>query len=327
MDKVYKVGIMGTANIARRSLIPTFVSSDRFEVYAIASRSMEKAKELSEQCGAGVAYGNYQDLCDDSQIDLIYCPLPTGLHFEWIMKALKSGKHVMSEKSLGRNFTEVSQMVDLARRQNLLLIENFQFRFHSQNIWARKLLESGTLGDVRCFRAQFGFPPFPDGEDNIRYKAALGGGALLDAGAYTLKAMQFLLPDHDFKLKAASLFTPKGMEVDIHGGIYLDSALGVTAELAFGFDNFYQCGYEIWCSKGRLTTNRAFTAPANYNPVMFVERQGERQEVTLPCDNHFSNMVSHIAKCIDTKNHEEEYQQDLLQSKYITEVQQYVYGK
>ena len=84
-------------------------------------------------------------------------------------------------------------MVDLARRQNRLLMETFQFRFHAQHAVVKEILASGLIGDIRCFRSAFGFPPFPDGKANIRYQKALGGGALLDAGAYTIKAATFML--------------------------------------------------------------------------------------------------------------------------------------
>lgn len=243
MIKKYKVGVLGCAHIAIRSLLPAFSSSERFELAGIASRDFHKA-QLAAAPYHCVAYGSYEELLDNEDIELVYIPLPTGLHYEWIHKALEKGKHVMSEKSLSCTYDEVRELVELACDKHLLLIENFQFRFHSQHVWVKEFLERHELGDLRCFRCSFGFPPFED-RNNIRYSKSLGGGSLLDAGAYTLKAMQFILPDCSFSLRSASLYQPSDMEVDLYGGAYLDSPQGVIAELAFGFDNYYQCGYEF----------------------------------------------------------------------------------
>lgn len=325
MVKKYKMGVLGCAHIAIRSLLPAFSASDRFELAGIASRDFHKAKIVAEPYHCS-AYGSYEELLDREDIDIVYIPLPTGLHYEWIYKALKKGKHVMSEKSLACTYDEVLELTELAKEKHLLLIENFQFRFHSQHAWVKELLKREELGQIRCFRCSFGFPPFQD-NDNIRYSKYLGGGALLDAGAYTLKAMQFMFPDCLFVLQSASLYQPSDMEVDLYGGIYLDSPQGIIAELAFGFDNYYQCGYEIWGSHGKLTTTRAFTAPADFQPLAILEKQGYREEILLPQDDHFSNMLAHIARCLDEGDFSDEYIQNLTQSRYIGQIKEYCYGK
>lgn len=309
---------MGCAGIAVRSLIPAFFNSKRFKLAGIASRNLEKAREIAAIYNCQ-AYGSYDDLLDSDEIDLLYIPLPTGLHYEWILKALKKKKHVMCEKSLASKYEEVARLIAAAEKQKLLLIENFQFRFHSQHAWVRNLLVNQEIGQLRCFRSSFGFPPFPDA-NNIRYSKVLGGGALLDAGAYTLKALQIILPEHSFKVKAASLFYAD-KEVDLWGGIYLDCAEGIVAELAFGFDNYYQCDYQIWGSKGKIISTRAFTAPAALKPAIVLEKGNKQETIELPADDHFRNMLGHIAECLDTEQYEEEYRQNLKQAAYINAVQ------
>lgn len=321
MKRIYKVGVLGCANIAIRSLLPAFFRADRFKTLAIASRSLDNAKVLAEQYNC-TAYGNYDELLDNPEIDLVYIPLPTGLHYEWIIKALNKGKHVISEKSLAVNYEEVEDLVRVARGKRLLLIENFQFRFHSQHQWVRDCLQRNEIGDIRCFRSSFGFPPFSD-SDNIRYSQRLGGGALLDAGAYTVKAMQVILPEYTFSLKAASLFKASGTEVDIWGGAYFHCNDGIVAELTFGFDNYYQCNYEIWGSIGKLIATRAFTAPMDLNPIMILEKQGYREEFSLPKDDHFNNMLKYVAQCLDKQEYEQEYAQNLIQSYHLCQIRQY----
>lgn len=322
---VYKVGIIGCANIAIRSLLPAFFSSDRFVIAAIASRNLDKAIDLAVMYSCR-AYGSYEELLLDNEIDIIYLPLPTGLHYEWILKSLHKGKHVISEKSLATSFQEVNRLTELATEKNLLLFENFQFRFHSQHQWVKELLQRNELGEIRCFRSSFGFPPFLDSH-NIRYSKDLGGGSLLDAGAYTLKALQVVLPNYFFELKAASLYQPCCSEVDLWGGVYLDCKEGVVAELSFGFDNYYQCNYEIWGNKGKLIVTRAFTAPANLKPIVILEKQDCRQEIPLPEDDHFGSMLRYVATCLDTGCYAEENKRNLQQALYIEKVKAYCYGE
>lgn len=324
--KIYNVGILGCANIAIRSLLPAFNASPHFRVYAVASRSLEKAREVADIYTC-VAYGTYEDLLADTSVDLVYMPLPTGLHYEWGMKALRAGKSVLSEKSLGCTLAEVNEMVGLARKNGLLLMENFQFRFHSQTAWVRDLIRSGKIGKVRCFRSSFGFPPFKD-KTNIRYYKSLGGGALLDAGAYTVKSMQVILPEEDFRFKSASMITPELSEVDIYGGAYFESTSGVIAELAYGFDNYYQCGFEVWGSEGRLVSTRAYTAPAALAPKIIVETNTEgRQEYLLTACDHFLAMTDYLSGLLDCKDYSDEYAQNLIQAQFLESIREYVYGK
>ncbi len=152
MENIYKVGVLGCANIAIRSLLPAFLKADRFQILAVASRQLDKAKELAGQYSCK-AYGGYEELLEDPLVDLVYIPLPTGLHYEWVMKALHRHKHVISEKSLAADYGEVEELVQIARKNGLLLIENFQFRFHSQHQWVRDCLQRNEIGDIRCFRS------------------------------------------------------------------------------------------------------------------------------------------------------------------------------
>ncbi|MDA3924606.1 MAG: Gfo/Idh/MocA family oxidoreductase [Kiritimatiellae bacterium] len=316
MNKI-RVGVLGCANIAVRSIMPEIVSSEHFELVAVASRSQEVAEKNAEFFNCEPS--DYSKLINNDDLDAIYVPLPTGLHYEWVLKCLMAGKHVLCEKSLGCNYEQVLEIINYARKQKLLVMENFQFRYHSQNILVKKMVASGDVGDIRCLRVSFGFPPFKDAMNNIRYKKELGGGALLDAGAYTLKAATFLL-ECGFDVKASTLSYQKGCAVDLWGAAYLESSDGVVAELAFGFDNFYQCGYEIWGSKGRLVTTRAFTAPPGFSPQLIVENSQGLKEIALEPDNHFKNMLLRFYEFLQLGDFDSEYSECLVQSHLLDEV-------
>jgi predicted dehydrogenase len=315
MDKI-RIGVLGCANIAVRSILPALHAHPAFALTGVASRSLDKAAPLAARYGCAAL--GYDALADHPEVDAVYIPLPTGLHAEWVTRCLSAGKHVLCEKSLGCSLREVEDMVALAQARQLLLMENFQFRFHSQHAEVRALLNSGLLGEVRCFRSAFGFPPFSDGLANIRYHRALGGGALLDAGAYTLKATTFMLGG-GFRVKAATLRTGADCDVDLGGAIYLENSAGLVSETAFGFDNYYQCGYEIWGSKGKLTAKRAFTAPPGFSPALLVETAAGAAVRALPPDNHFANMLTAFAETIRSGTYGAEHAENLQQARLVQE--------
>ena len=273
-----KIGILGTANIAKRSVIPEILNlNDEFTLVGIASRSRSKALEAAKANDLAPFF-SYDDLINHTEVDAIYIPLPNSLHFEFVRKALSKGLHVLVEKSLATSVSEVNELVQLARKMNVLLMENFQFRFHNQLKYLIDQIESGVIGEIRSLNAAFCFPPFPD-VNNIRYKKHLGGGALLDAGAYTLKISSIIL-GKDLIVEAAKLNTSEGYDVDIWGGAFLSNLnAGTFASATFGFDHYYQCGVQVIGSKGKIVTNRLFTAPKNIKPVFEIEIQGKKKEV------------------------------------------------
>lgn len=321
MSKKLNVGIMGCAAIAKRSLAPAFAAHPSFQLTAIASRTAEKAAEFAGQYGAFPC--SYEELVAAEDVDLIYCPLPTGLHAEWVTKCLQAGKHVLCEKSLACTYEDVSRLVELARARRLLLMESFQFRFHAQNIYVKQLLREGAIGPLRQVVVRFGIPPFPEGAANIRYSKELGGGALLDNGAYTLKVASYLLGE-DLTVLAAMNDINRlekdgvGDDVDLTGSIMLRTADGVPVQNAYGFSHFYQNGYEIWGRDGKITTTRAFTARADFAAPVILETRTGRTEKTFQ-DDHFANLLTHVSDQIANDMFEEEYRQNLLQARLLVD--------
>jgi len=316
-----RVGILGCASIARRSLIPAFAAHPDFELVAIASRSPDKAADLATQYNCrGCSYG---ELIAAADIDFVYCPLPTGLHYEWVKKSLEAGKHVLCEKSLAQNLTEVEDLVSTARRCNRFLMESFQFRFHAQNVFVRDIIDSERLGKIRSFRASFGFPPFADAA-NIRYNKELGGGALLDAGAYTIKASTYFL-GKELKVVAANSWSDEHCSVDLGGNIFLTRSDGVVSETSYGFDNFYQCGYEIWCQKGKISASRAYTARPDFEAEVKVEMESG-SEIYRFQDDHFAKLLNYIYLSIKVGDYEKECCESLMQGRLLEETR-FCHGK
>lgn len=308
-----RVGILGCAAIAKRSLAPAFAAHADFTITVIASRTPEKAAEFASQYRARAC--SYEELVSADDVDLVYCPLPTGLHAEWVKKCLLAGKHVLCEKSLGVSLAEVSELVEAARSRRLFLMESFQFRFHPQNLYVRRLLDEKKIGEIRQCVVRFGIPPFPEGKTNIRYSKSLGGGALLDNGAYTVKATTFLF-GYDFDVVTATATVPDGEEVDIWGTMTLRSSSGIVSQAAYGFDHSYQCGYEIWGTKGTIKTTRAFTARPGFAAEVFIQTKDGTSVEKFDAD-HFALLLDYVSSCIASGKFENEYREALLQARLL----------
>jgi predicted dehydrogenase len=312
-----KIAVLGYANIAKRAIIPAIKLSENFKLTGIASRNIENRHSIESEHLCKY-YSDYKELVLDPTIHALYIPLPNALHYKWAKLALENNKHLLVEKSLACTFKEVQDLNILAEKKNLALVENFQFRKHSQLKEIKSVISSGELGEIRAIRTSFGFPPFPD-QNNIRYQKELGGGALLDAGAYLIKLSQELL-GYDLTV-TSSVLAHDGHEVDIWGGGMLKDKNSTNfVQFSFGFDHYYQCSLEVWGSKAKLFTNRIYTAPPGYEPIIELEFQNDKKELKLEADNHFVNMLDHFYNC--TVNQElrvKEFKANINQSKLLSE--------
>jgi predicted dehydrogenase len=199
-------GILSTARIATETVIPAMqASSTRGEALAIASRDQETAETAAARLGIPRAYGSYEELLDDPDIDAIYIPLPNHLHVPWSVRALEAGKHVLCEKPLARNVAEAMILVEAGRRHpELKVMEAFMYKFHPQWQKVRSLIQEGAIGELRTVATIFAY--FLDDGGNIRNMAAIGGGGLLDIGCYAISVPRFLFNAEPVRLVATLEF-------------------------------------------------------------------------------------------------------------------------
>lgn len=191
------------------------------------------------------------------------------------------------------------------------------FQYHSQHDQVWKLLNENQIGEMRLFRSQFGFPPLD--KTSFRYDNSLGGGALLDAGAYTIKASRWFLKT-PLKVDTATMYFDNQTGVDIYGHATLSNTAGAVAQVSYGFDNFYQCNYELWGSKGKILAERAFTPKPDEMPLIAVEQQGSMQRSKMPADNHFVNLLKAFYQSVQMNQYSMHLQEILDQSRVITEI-------
>jgi predicted dehydrogenase len=180
-------GIVSTARIGVEKVIPGIQGSKTGVAAAIASRGLDRAQETAKELGIEKAYGSYEELLADPEIDAIYNPLPNHLHVPVTVQAVQAGKHVLCEKPIALNAQEAAQLLELPKDK--LVAENFMVRAHPQWIKAREIVRSGELGELKSIQTFFSY--FNADPDNIRNKADIGGGALMDIGCYTMLAGRY----------------------------------------------------------------------------------------------------------------------------------------
>src|SRR5262245_33649833 len=198
-------GILGVARNNRR-VLPAFAQSAHAELCAIASRSTERARAAAAAAGIPTAYGGYERLLDDPAIDAVYIPLPNSLHAEWTMKAAERGKHVLCEKPLAPTAEEARKVVDFCRAGGVCLMDGFAWPHHPRTARLRQVLDARRLGDIRRVTGTFTFPLSPLDPANIRLRADLGGGSLLDVGCYPVSAIRWAFGGEPVRVCATATY-------------------------------------------------------------------------------------------------------------------------
>ena len=155
---VLRWGILSTADIAVKKVIPGMRTASRCEVLGIASRDRERAESTARELGIPRAYGSYEELLGDPDLDAVYVPLPNHLHAQWTIEAARAGKHVLCEKPLALSVAEVDAMTSAAREAGVAVAEAFMYRHHPQTLKVRELVQAGAIGRVRFLRGTFSFP-------------------------------------------------------------------------------------------------------------------------------------------------------------------------
>jgi predicted dehydrogenase len=183
-------GILGAADIAVKKVIPAMQRTDRCRILAIASRDQRRADDAAASLGISRAYGSYEALIDDPDIEAIYNPLPNHLHVPWSIRAANAGKHVLCEKPIALTAGEARQLVAVRDRTGLQIAEAFMVRTHPQWLAARELVSSGRIGDLRLISGHFSY--YRRDPEDIRSRAEFGGGALMDIGCYPIMISRWI---------------------------------------------------------------------------------------------------------------------------------------
>jgi len=289
-----RIGVLGASSIARRRTLPALRDLPDTTIVAIASRDLKKAEDFAADFGCAAVQG-YEQLVAREDIDAVYVSVPNALHHQWARELLTHGKHVLAEKPLTTTPQDTADLVRLAAERKLVLRENIAFVHHGLHRRVAELLADGRIGELRHIDASFCFPPLPP--TDVRYRADLGGGALLDAGIYPVRLAQYFLGD-ELTVAGSALRMDPESGVDVAGSALLMAPAGATATVTFGFEHSYGAKYTLWGSKGRLTVDRAFTPPHTMSPLVRIDEQDHAEEIVFPAEHQFAHSVASFADAV-----------------------------
>lgn len=263
MTQKFKWGIIGGAGIAIRSVIPGIQKSQTGVIAAIASRDLERAKEVASDLDIPKAYGSYEELLADNEIDAVYIPLPNHLHKPWTIKAAEAGKHVLVEKPIALNASEAQEMVDVCEKHGVTLVEAFMYRHHPRYERVAEIIRSGEIGDVRSIYTNFTFNNAA-ASDNIRFYRDMGGGSIYDVGVYPISAGRMILGQEPEAVTVQALFSPEHDHVDMmaSGLIEFPNNVGLTFDC--GMWAAFRNRLEILGTDGRIEVPSAYVGHANF---------------------------------------------------------------
>jgi predicted dehydrogenase len=292
-------GILGTAKIAREKVIPATQASDTGAVTAIASRELSQAKAVASRLGIEKAYGSYDELLADADVDAVYIPLPNHLHVPWSLRAIAAGKHVLCEKPIGMNVAEAEHLAEVAAEHpQLKVMEAFMYRFHPQWQTARNLVRESRIGELRTIHT--GFSYFNRDPHNYRHQLEMGGGGLMDIGCYPISLSRYIFGAEPTR---------------VLGNIHLDLETQVdcltSAILEFdGGTSTFTCGTQhvpyqrvnIFGTTGRIEIEIPFNAPPDRPCRMWLQTSsasGENtEEILLDVCNQYALQADVFGRAI-----------------------------
>ena len=292
-------GILSTARIARTLFIPGVRASSATEVLAVGSRSLEVAQAFAAELEIPRAYGSYDALLEDPDVDAIYVALPNSLHAEWTIRAAAAGKHVLCEKPLARSAGDAERVASACASAKVLLMEAFMWRHHPQHARVRALLESGAIGEPTFVRASCGYmiePVRAAGGLNVRLDAALDGGSLMDIGCYGVNTARWVFGAEPVGFGGQQHTDPR-YRVEVSFGGVLRFPEGQLAMLDSSFKHVSVNRYEIAGPLGRLVVERAFR-PDDAPGEIQLFRGSEHTVETIPPANQYAHEADHFARSI-----------------------------
>jgi len=252
-----KWGVLGTASIATRKVIPGMQKGDWSEVAAIASRDLGRAQKAARELGVAKAYGSYEELVADPEIEAVYIPLPNHLHVPWTAKAAKAGKHVLCEKPMALSAEEAKTLLAVRDRTKRKIGEAFMVKTHPQWLRTRELIRGGKIGELRGILTVFSYSNRDP--KNVRNKAEWGGGGLMDIGCYPITLSRFMFGEEPVRVSGLMDLDPE-LGVDRLASGILEFRSGQSV-FTVGTQSAYRQSMEFLGTTGRIAVEIPFNAP------------------------------------------------------------------
>jgi predicted dehydrogenase len=290
-----RFGILSTAKIAMEKVIPAMQQGERCEIVAIASRDGARANAAAKKLGISTAHDSYEALLADPQVQAIYNPLPNHLHVPWSIAAIKSGKHVLSEKPIGLTAAEGQDLVDVSRTHpRLKVMEAFMYRLHPQWLRARQIVREGGIGTLRTIQSFFSYHNVDAA--NYRNHADMGGGGLPDIGCYCISLSRFIFDAEPRRVLGLVEYDPK-FNIDRLASGVLDFGAGTsTFTCSTQLTPFQRVN--IFGTDGRVEIDIPFNAPHDRPCTMRHQRGETIEEIVLPVCNQYTIQGDRFAAAV-----------------------------
>ena len=287
-----RFGIISTADIGLNSLLPAVQQSEHTAV-ALASRDASRAERVAREHGIPRAYGSYEELLADDDVDAVYNPLPNALHAEWTKRAADHGKDVLCEKPLTRDAAEAAELFDYVRERDVTLMEAFMYRFHPRTERAVEIVER-ELGDVRSVDAAFSFRL--DDDEDIRLDPTLAGGSVMDVGCYAVNAARLFLGEPERVSARTVDDRDAGVDTSMAAVFEYEDA---TARVASGFDRAQSQYYRVETADGWLQADPAFGTDPDESVTLEWHVEGRTVVEEFEPVDHYQLQVEAFADAVE----------------------------
>jgi len=277
-------GILSSAKIGVEKVIPALQKCSNGEVTALASRNHDTAKSIAGTMGISTAYGSYEELLADPDIDAIYNPLPNHLHVPWTLRSIEAGKHVLCEKPISLDVAEVELLQKTARAHpEIKVMEAFMYRFHPQWNRAFELVASGAVGELRAIQTFFSY--FNIDPDNVRHAPEMGGGGLMDIGCYPISQARYLFQREPERVLAL-MDIDKDFQVDRDVSAIMDFG-GATATFTCSMQMQPYQRTNIVGTTGRIEIEIPVNTSPDIPSRMSLTKGDNTEQIELPvCDQY-----------------------------------------
>lgn len=298
MRKV-KWGVLSTAGIAQKQLLPAFSRANNAVVTAIATGSnVETAKQVADRFDIETVYDSYEKLLDDPSIDAVYIPLPNHLHKEWAIKAAQRGKHILCEKPAALTTEEVFEIKTVCEDNGVLFMEAFMYYFHPQHNRVKEIIDTGEIGEVTFMQAGFSFYLAEERRaHNIRMSGEKGGGSIYDIGCYAIHAIRNILGEEPESVHVHAV-KDSDYGIDTDAVTYLTFPNGIRATFDSSFNLAMRNEYKVYGTKGSITVPRAFR-PDNFGGEGIIQIEKDNvTKIESVTGDQYCLQVEHLSQAI-----------------------------
>jgi predicted dehydrogenase len=286
-------GVLGTARIAKNQVIPAINNTKHNKVIAVASRDLSRALEFATPLQITKAFGDYEDMLSDPEIDAIYIPLPNDDHAPWAIKAMEAGKHVLVEKPFALNADEAQHMVSVSLDKSVVLMEAFMYRYNTRFDKFIQIVRFGDVGKIRFIQSSFTFNL--TNPDDFRLHSEQGGGALYDLGCYCVNFQRQLANREPLKVQASMYQGNTDVDLQMSGNMEFDEA--ILSHFDVAFNGFPQQSTRVLGSDGFLEIEQPFN-PSGSGSTARLTKEGETKTLTFKAENDYEKMISHFYEVI-----------------------------